>query len=140
MSATFFPSPSFNFKVSIGSEMKNEASFQEVTGLEAELEVEEVIVGGQNNFVYQLPKRTRFKPVVLKRGFFKKNSKIFDWVKKFLLEDGNITKQVKTEDVKISLCNERGEELREERWNENPCGLLMFSKASRHFSHSSSWR
>lgn len=66
-----YPVPSFHFKVvfeGLGSEADIDTRFQEVTGLSAELAVEELTEGGENRFVYKLPVRTKFPNLVLKRG------------------------------------------------------------------------
>ena|GEM_PF-274750 len=42
--------------------------FSEVSGLQVETEVEEVVEGGVNEFVHKLPKRTKYENLVLKRG------------------------------------------------------------------------
>jgi phage tail-like protein len=45
-----------------------EFGFQEVSGLNVEMEVEPYKEGGENRFVHQLPVRARYEDLVLKRG------------------------------------------------------------------------
>ncbi len=45
-----------------------DAAFQEVGGLEAEIEVETVVEGGENRFVHRLPKPVKHPNLSLKRG------------------------------------------------------------------------
>lgn len=73
------PAASFHFTVAIGG-VPGETSFQEVSGLKAEWTVEEVVEGGQNRFVHKLPSRTRYSPLVLKRGVVPGESKLADWL------------------------------------------------------------
>lgn len=73
------PAASFHFSVAL-SGAPGESSFQEVSGLKAEWTVEEVAEGGQNRFLHQLPKRTRYSPLVLKRGVVPGDSKLADWL------------------------------------------------------------
>ena len=44
--------------------------FQEVSGLDVELEMEPIKEGGQNRFTHQLPIRNRYTDITLKRGLF----------------------------------------------------------------------
>ena len=44
------------------------ATFQEVSGLSIEIEVEEFAEGGENTFLHQVPVRSKFPNLVLKRG------------------------------------------------------------------------
>lgn len=42
--------------------------FSEVSGLQAETQVEEYREGGVNDFIHRLPKETRYQNLILKRG------------------------------------------------------------------------
>ena len=69
-----FPYPPVGFHFSVVFElfpqMPNDFRFQEVSGLDVEVEMEAVKEGGQNRFTHQLPVRTRYTDIVLKRGLF----------------------------------------------------------------------
>src|SRR5687768_99189 len=68
--AAYYPPVGFHFKVDfmgVGAGDKD-ARFQEVTGLTAEISVEELAVGGENRFAYKLPTRARYGNLILKRG------------------------------------------------------------------------
>lgn len=107
--ANFFPAPAYRFIVSIDGDMKEEAAFQEVSGLEAEMEVEEVPAGGVNNFVYRLPKRTKFNNLVLKRGLFRRNTKLLNMIKDILLSESNLNKKIKKPKIlTVKLQDEKG--------------------------------
>jgi phage tail-like protein len=60
------PYPAHRFRVEIDG--LTVAQFSEVGGLQLETEVEQYEEGGVNDFVHQLPKRTKYQHIVLKRG------------------------------------------------------------------------
>lgn len=60
------PYMSFRFRLEI--EGITSAMASEVTGLQMETETEPYEEGGVNDFVYQLPKRTKYLHITLKRG------------------------------------------------------------------------
>jgi phage tail-like protein len=62
----FDPLMSFRFLVEIDGITTAHAS--EVSGLQIETETEPYEEGGVNNFVHQLPKRTKYQHITLKRG------------------------------------------------------------------------
>ena len=61
-----YPYPSFRFRIEIGG--ITVAQVSDVTGLQIETETEPFEEGGVNDFVYQLPKRTKYQNITLKRG------------------------------------------------------------------------
>lgn len=61
-----YPYPSFRFRIEIGG--MTIAQVSEVSGLEVETETETIEEGGVNNLLHELPKRTKFRHIVLKRG------------------------------------------------------------------------
>ncbi len=60
------PYLSFRFRVEIGK--IGVAQVSEVTGLQFETEVETYEEGGVNDYVHQLPKKTKYPRIILKRG------------------------------------------------------------------------
>ena len=86
-----------------GPDLSQEFRFQEVSGLEVELEMESIVEGGQNRFTWQLPKRTRYSDLTLKRGLIV-GSDIVTWVRD-ALENFNF----KPVNVQVSLLNEKHE-------------------------------
>jgi len=98
-----YPPVGFHFvvKFEISPETTDDTRFQEVTGLEAEMEMETFTEGGQNRFTWQLPKRTRYSDITLKRGLFIKSPLITwcrDALENFQFAPANVT---------ISLLNEQ---------------------------------
>ena len=62
---------SFHFSVEfqgVSGVKSNDIKFQDVSGLIAELGVEEIKSGGENRFSHRLPTRARYQNLVLKRG------------------------------------------------------------------------
>ena len=52
--------------------------FREVSGLEVELETEEIKEGGQNSFVHKVPGRMIWKPITFRRGLVNGDA-LFQW-------------------------------------------------------------
>lgn len=87
MNQAYYPPGKFFFSVSVlpsgsttGADAGLDSSFQEVSGIEAELGTEDVAEGGENRFVYRLPKQTKYQPLVLKRGVVTQDSALGQWV------------------------------------------------------------
>lgn len=57
------------------------AGFTDVSGLTAETEVEEIREGGVNDFVYRLPKGTKYQNLVLKKGLTTSGA-LWNWHRK----------------------------------------------------------
>jgi phage tail-like protein len=55
--------------------------FTEVSGLEVEVEVEELEEGGENSFVHKLPGRMKWPNIMLKRGITQ-NDSLLTWLSK----------------------------------------------------------
>ena len=73
------PYPTSTFKFSVeGIEI---GTFQEVSGLSVDIEVEEIQEGGENGFVHKLPGRMTWPNIVLKRGLTRSNN-LFEWINK----------------------------------------------------------
>jgi phage tail-like protein len=101
MSNFIFPPPAFYFKVTIGND---EMMFQEVNGLEVEMEVVEVMEGGMNEFKHRLPGRTHYKNLVLKRGLVYNSTKILNWMKYSV--QNNLNTKIDPKSVTIELLKE----------------------------------
>ncbi len=97
---------SFHFKVEFGinsSEADNR--FQEVTGLGAEVTVEELKEGGLNEFTHKLPTGVKYDNLILKRGYIH-DSEISKWCRTAIEEFS-----FETKDVTVTLLNEKHESL-----------------------------
>ena len=87
MSDTYYPPGGFYFTVSVlgtGTALAVasgvDASFQEVSGIEAKFNTEDVTEGGENRFVHRLPKPASYSNLVLKRGIVSVTSFLVEWV------------------------------------------------------------
>ncbi len=76
--ANTYPPASFYFRVNFSDKLPAEISFQSVTGLSVEMQTEPLKEGGENRFEHILPVRTKFSPLILKRGLLK-GSKVIKW-------------------------------------------------------------
>lgn len=73
------PPPAFFFVVYVDG-FPTDTSFQEVSGLQVEIETETVTEGGQNRYVHRLPTRTKYSNLVLKRGVVTIPSPFGSWL------------------------------------------------------------
>jgi len=79
--AGYYPPVGFHFRVEFGflSSGSNDARFQEVSGLGAEVSTEDLIEGGENRFTHRLPTRAKYANLVLKRGLLT-DSELVNWI------------------------------------------------------------
>jgi phage tail-like protein len=112
-SITYYPPVSFHFKVEFGfkeelhgvSATKSDVMFQSVSGLSSEIQTEMIKEGGENRFEHELPVRTKFPNLVLKRGLIKESS-LIKWC---LNTFQNL--EIRPVDLEIKLLNEKHEPL-----------------------------
>lgn len=110
MAEEIFPA-AFHFKVSIGSPgSAMEASFQDVSGIAAELETETYSEGGENRFSYRLPKAVKYQNLVLARGLAPKSSALVAWCRATL--EGGLAKPILPRQVQVFLLDAAGQALR----------------------------
>jgi phage tail-like protein len=78
--AVYYPPVGFHFRVefTLDGVRDGDVRFQEVTGLSAELGIEEVVEGGENRFAHRLPTRAKYANLILKRGLLT-DSRLIDW-------------------------------------------------------------
>ncbi|MDJ0703321.1 MAG: phage tail protein [Leptolyngbyaceae cyanobacterium MO_188.B28] len=76
--ANTYPPASFFFRVEFTSNLSTEISFQSVTGLSVDMQTEPLKEGGENRFEHILPVRTKYNPLILKRGLLR-GSKVIKW-------------------------------------------------------------
>jgi phage tail-like protein len=109
-SGGYYPPVSFYFKVEFSvSKDAHDTSFQSVSGLSVEYELETFKEGGENRFEHKLPGRTRYPDLVLKRGFLT-DSAVIKWCM-----DALQNRDIKPADVTVTLLNEKHEPLK--AWN-----------------------
>ena len=96
-----WPLPSFHFKVTLGS--VGEISFSEVSGLEMEYDIIEYRAGDSPVFTKQkMPGLRKAGEVTLKKGIFKDDKAMWDWINKVKLNT------IQRETVTINLLDESG--------------------------------
>jgi phage tail-like protein len=98
-----YPPVGFHFLVTfqLFPQIPDDIRFQEVSGLEVEMEMESMVEGGQNRFTWQLPVRARYADLTLKRGLIT-GSGIIYWCRD-ALENMNF----QPVNISISLLNEQ---------------------------------
>lgn len=100
--APYYPPVAFHFKVEfiLNGALKKDVDFQEVSGLTAELGIEEVVEGGENRFSHRLPMRAKYANLILKRGLAI-DSELTDWCRD-AIENFDFTPAT----VNVTLLNE----------------------------------
>lgn len=94
----------FQFRVGIGDPPQGrDASFQEVTGLELKMETEDVRSGGENRFVFKLPKGVTQERITLKRGIAGIDSPLTQWCKSVL--EGGMSVPIRPSTLRITLLD-----------------------------------
>jgi len=108
---TDFMPVSFSFSVGFSNIASGvDCSFQEVSGMDQVMEVEDVQAGGENCFVYKLPKGVRQDKLVLKRGVADMRSPLLRWCKSVM--SGGLAQAVTPMDVSVYLLDEEGNKIR----------------------------
>jgi phage tail-like protein len=103
--------PAFYFKVAF-AEIGNDSdtSFQDVSGIGSEIEMESYVEGGENRFVHQLPKSVKHPRLVLKRGIAATTSPLVSWCREVL--EGDLAQPIEPMSVLVSLMDENKEPVR----------------------------
>jgi len=99
---SYYPPVGFHFRVEFAflKPDSNDTRFQEVSGLNTELGIEEISEGGENRYSHRLPTRGKFANLILKRGLLN-DSELIDWCKDAI---ENFTFEPTT--VNVTLLNE----------------------------------
>ena len=93
-----YPLPKFHFQVVMGADS---ASFQEVSGLDCELEVIEFRYGDSREYGKQkMPGLRKNSNITLKRGVTAGDNSFFEWINTALMNT------IERRDITISLLNE----------------------------------
>jgi len=106
-SADTWPLQEFRFAVKIGGCPSDaaDASFQEVSGLEANMEHEMLSEGGENRFQHKLPTSVKRSNLLLKRGIAPKLSPLVIWCKEVF--EGGFATAIKPKDLQVALLNQK---------------------------------
>jgi phage tail-like protein len=110
MTEIYYPPAAFHFDLTIvsspnapWSKTEVDASFQEISGIDRELEVQALAEGGENRFAHQLPKRGKHPNLVLRRGIVSIESSLADWAEETIGAD--FSKPIKTRTLLVSLLS-----------------------------------
>ena len=97
--ADYLPPLGFSFKVEIEgfATNSNDVEFQSVSGLNVDVELEEIPEGGENRFKHKFPVKTKYPNLVLKRGMLV-DSELINWFK-----DGIETFEIEPKTITIKL-------------------------------------
>ncbi len=99
-SESIWPLPKFRFEVDLGG---NVASFQEVSGLDAETQIVEYRQGNSVEFsTIKMPGIKKYGNVTLKKGICRKDNKFWDWYDQIAMNT------VKRGPITIALLDEAG--------------------------------
>jgi phage tail-like protein len=120
-----YPFVGFHFKVEFHDvETRTDltihkASFQEVSGLSAQIGSEEVKEGGENTYAHRLPQPTKYGNLVLKRGMLEDDA-LVEWIRDAIENFSFSTKL-----VFVKLLNEKG--LPVQSWTLTQCYPVKWS-------------
>ena len=110
----YYPPSAFYFEVKVlgsqgspASASQTDGSFQEISGIDRELEIQPLAEGGENRFTHQLPKRGRHPNLVLKRGLVSGKSALADWAEQTI--GSQFTKPIQTKGLLVMLLSSDGE-------------------------------
>lgn len=107
---TFLP-PAFYFSVSFdGANSGDDTSFQEVSGIGPELETEDYVEGGENRYVYRLPKPVKHPLLVLKRAIADMRSPLVQWCRSIL--EGDLSNPIQPRLLNVNLLNAEANPIR----------------------------
>ena len=81
-------------------------SFKEVSGIQTEMELEEITEGGVNNYTHSLPKRIKHGNLVLKRALCTTKYTDVVWIRNIL--EGENMNMINPKNILISLLNVEG--------------------------------
>lgn len=103
-----YPPVSFFFEVIFEDKSWGnvETRFQSVTGLSVDMQTETFKEGGENRFEHTLPVRSKFTPLVLKRGLVK-NSKLMKWCTDAIIQFDITPKNLQVRLLHVKPSNSR---------------------------------
>ena len=105
-----YPLPAFHFKLMFTKAPGADTSFQDVSGISSEIDVQEVVEGGENRFVHRLPKGVKHPLLTLKRGIAGLTSPLVIWCKSVL--EGDFIVPILTQEIAVFLLDENQSPIR----------------------------
>ena len=80
-----------------------DASFQEVSGISATMETEQIKEGGQNRFTHRVPGRVNYENLVLKRGMMVRTSGLAEWCLSIFAQ--NLNQRIEPKTIRVALLD-----------------------------------
>jgi phage tail-like protein len=102
------PDPAFTGRFKFKLDNIDIGMFTEVSGLSVQIDVEELVEGGQNQFVHKLPGRMKWPNLVLKRGYTG-DHELYDWAAA-RTDNGDVIRR----QIAITLMDQAGNPVK--RW------------------------
>lgn len=100
-----YPPSAFYFKVLFGATLGlTDTSFQEVSGIGAEIQTESLVEGGENRYVHTLPKGVKHPFLELKRGIAPMTSPLVLWCRSVFEMDFMLP--ILAQPITVQLMNE----------------------------------
>jgi phage tail-like protein len=110
MEEGYYPPAAFYFELTVlesatsaAAKTDVDGSFQEISGIDRELEVQAVPEGGENRFAHQLPTRGRHPNLVLRRGIVTGDSALASWAEATIGSD--FTKPIQPRTLLVTLMS-----------------------------------
>jgi phage tail-like protein len=110
---TYYPPGAFYFNVNIIGVLgvaslitSVDNSFEEVSGIQAEFDLEEIAEGGENRFKYRVPTQAKYSNLVLKRGVVTIDSFLAEWCGETI--GANLAMPIVTQNLLVTLLDAKG--------------------------------
>jgi phage tail-like protein len=113
MAEPYYPPGAFYFSVNIIGVLgvsslitSIDNSFEEVSGIQAEFDIEEIAEGGENRFKHRLPSQAKYSNLVLKRGVVTIDSFLAEWCGETI--GANLATPIVTQNLLVTLLDAKG--------------------------------
>ena len=113
--AAYYPPPVFAFSVAVASGTTPQSStsidgaFLEISGIDPKVETVELVEGGINSYVHQLPGPTKHANLTLKRGYVTQASALAKWAGQCV--GSTYGTAIATQTLNVNLLNPSGQPL-----------------------------
>ncbi len=111
--AAYYPPPAFAFSVVVVAGSSStpqtaiDGAFIEISGIDPKVDIEEVVEGGVNGYVHQLPGVTKHSNLVLKRGYVVQDSALATWAAQSV--GSSLGTPIQTQTLNVNLLGSDGE-------------------------------
>lgn len=105
----YYPLVGFYFTVTLPESGNDiDAAFQEVSGINIEMDLMDHKEGGNNNFVWKLPKPPKYDRLKLSRGVMLRSSVFRDWCQTCLINNYDLSNPIVLKNVTVMLLDPEG--------------------------------